>query len=206
MAIYLDGQPADLAGDTLGAVIDAARARLAAAGRLLVEVSLNGEAYHGDDLRAQRQSPVGGGEVILVSADPRELAGTTLQQVRASLEDARAAQHDAAERFQQDQPAEAMQQVGRAIEVWQGTQQAVVQSARLVGIDLNQRVFENQPMSVVIDSLVLQLRSLRDLLSAGDTVGLADSLAYEWPELTDRWDRLLGEMIVWTGASSKSIR
>jgi len=203
MAIYLDGQPVDLAGDTLGAVIDAARGRLTSAGRMLVEVTFNGEPYFGDDLQAQRQSPIGGGEVILVSAEPRELAGTTLQQVRASLEDARAAQHDAAERFQQDQPAEAMQQVGRAIEVWQGTQQAVLQSARLVGIDLNQRVFEDQPMNVVIEALVLQLRNLRDLLTAGDTVGLADSLAYEWPELTDRWDRLLGEMIVWTGTTSK---
>lgn len=200
MPIYLDGQPAEISGETLGAIMDAAQQRLTPAGRLLVEVKLDGRAILGEELDQQRAVPVEGVRVELESADPRQLAQTTLQQVRQGLQAARQDQIDAAGFFQQDQPAEAMQRVSRAIEAWQQAQQAVLHTTMLIGIKLDQKVFEDRPIVEVTDSLLTQLRSLRDLITAGDTVGLADSLAYEWPEMTDRWDRLIGQLIGWVAA------
>lgn len=197
MPIYLDGQRTELTGQTLADLIDAAQRRVAGAGRIIVEVIVNGETLGQDQIESSSGNPVLGSEVRLESADPRELAGTTLEQVRIGLTDAREAQAEAASLFQQDQPSDAMQQVSRAISVWQQTQQAVLQSTMLLGINLDQKTFEQQPVIKMTDSLLAQLRTLRDLIAAGDTVGLADTLAYEWPEMTDRWDRLIVEIQGW---------
>ena len=37
------------------------------------------------------------------------------------------------------------------------------------------------------------------MLTSGDTVALADALAFEWPQTTDRWQLLIDEMIGWIG-------
>jgi hypothetical protein len=199
MPIYLDGQAVDLPGDNLGAVLDAAQQRLEPAGRVLVEVLLNGEPLLGEQLDTNRDVVIGDAKVHLESADPRELAEATLEQVRLGLMDARELQLEAADLFQQDKSNEAMQHVGRAIEAWQQAQQAVLQSTLLLGIDLDKQTFDGRPMNDLTDALLNQLKGLRDLISAGDTVGLADSLAYEWPAMTDRWDRLIRELIRWLG-------
>ena len=33
------------------------------------------------------------------------------------------------------------------------------------------------------------------MIQAGDTVGLADALAYEWPEICDQWDHVFEELV-----------
>lgn len=197
MPIYLDGQRTELTGQTLADVLEEAQRRVADAGRIIVEIIINGQTLSQEQIEASSRQPVLGSELRLESADPHELAGTTLEQVRIGLTDAREAQAEAANLFQQDQPSDAMQQVSRAISVWQQTQQAVLQSTMLLGINLDEKTFENQPVIRMTDSLLAQLRTLRDLIAAGDTVGLADTLAYEWPEMTDRWDRLIVEIQGW---------
>jgi hypothetical protein len=197
MPIYLDDQPTDIAGDTLGHVMDAAQDKLQRDGRALVEIRLDGEALLGDDLDTRRTALVGSREVRLYSAVPRELAIATLREIRESLQDARHAQRDAAELFQQDKPSDGMKRIGDAIQVWQTAQQTVINATGLVGLDLDQRLFEGRPIKVLTDELLAQFKSLRDLIAAGDTVALADSLLYEWPEVTDRWDRLIGEVMGW---------
>jgi hypothetical protein len=197
MPIYLDGERLETSAATLGGLHDEAQRRAADGGRIIVEVALNGEPLTEAALEVSRNNQVLGSEIRLESADPRELAGSTLEQVRQGLGDARAAQSEAANLFQQDQPSDAMQQVSRAISVWQQTQQAVLHSTMLLGIKLDEKTFEDQPVLAMTDSLLGQLRGLRDLIAAGDTVGLADTLAYEWPEMTDRWDRLIVEIQGW---------
>lgn len=197
MPIFLDGQPVDFPGATLGAVLDVAQQRLSQAGRMLVEITLNGETLIGAALDTRRETPVMGVQVNLESADPHELAEGVLEQVRAALADAREAQKQAADFFQQDQSDKAMAQIGHAIAVWQQVQEAVLHSSQLVRMDLNAKEFEGRPMTDLTNALLTQLKSLRDLIGAGDTVALADSLAYEWPEMTDRWDRMIGEMTGW---------
>lgn len=197
MPILIDDQVSPLAGATLGEIIDAASRQVEARGRVVVEVHLNGESLIGDEIEKKRASNIGGGEVRLITANPRELAAETLGQVLTLLNDARDAQAQAAELFQQDNAPEAIRQIGRAVEVWQQTQQAVLFSSMLVGLKLDDQKFDNEPLTAMTDGLLRQITELRDMLAANDTVALADSLGFEWPEMTDRWQRMIHEMIGW---------
>lgn len=197
MTIYLDDQPVQLEGTDLSAVLTAANDHLAPGGRILVEVQLDGQSLVSDHLEENLGMAVGQKELRLYSADPQELAVLTLQQVRQKLEDTGEAQTQAAQLLQEDRQDEAMRQVGRAIEGWQQTQQAALYSAQLLQMDLDDKRVDGQTITELVGQLIEQLRVLRDLLSSGDTVGLADVLAYEWPQTVDTWDQLIGQFIGW---------
>ena len=104
-------------------------------------------------------------------------------------------QDEAAEQLQQDEASEALQQVASAIEVWLQTQQAVQNSAALLQVDLDAIEVDGEAVSALTDELAQQLQNLKQLINDGDTVGLADALAYEWPGTTEKWDRLVQELV-----------
>lgn len=197
MSIYLDDDPADFTGGDLAAVLEQASDSLAESGRLVVEVQRDGKTLSAADLDEHQNTPVGDSEWRLYSVDPRELAVQTLEQVTQRLDEARQAQAEAAELFQEDRAAEALEQIAKAVDAWQESQQAVRQTAALVGLELDGRSVDDQPVEQIINLMIDQLKELRDLLAAGDTVALADALAYEWPQTIDRWQALVGQMIEW---------
>lgn len=202
MAIYLDDQPTELTGASLGELLAAATAELASGasgggggGRVVVEVMLDGKVLSGDELGDHENTALGDTEVRLTSADPKALAVSTLTQVREQLPQAGALHEQAAERLQADKPGEALEYIGAAIEVWMQTQEAVLGSAGVVGLGLDDVTVDGEPMTAFTDELIEQLHSLKDLIAAGDTVALADTLAYEWPPIVHRWDRLIETLI-----------
>jgi len=201
MATYLDGQSVALGGDTLGAVIDAACDQLDAGGRIIVEVEVNGLTLVGDELTAARAESVAEKEVRLVSAVPQELAVDALQLASQRLNDARSSQGEAADLLQQDQSQPAFSKIGEAVTAWQQTQMAVLSSSQLLGLNLDEQLLDNEPVSETVNALIKQLRELHELLLAADTVALADALAYEWPETIDRWQQLINQMIQWVEKS-----
>ncbi len=197
MAVYIDDEAVTLKGTELGAVIEDARTLMEGRGRVIVEVNLNGRPLLGQELDQSRTMAVDGAEIRLVSAQPRDLAVETLSQVHAQLNEARRAQHQAADLLQRDHPKEAMKEIGKAVAVWQQTQQAVRFSTALLGISLEGRLFEGKPISEAMDLLVARLISLRDMMTAGDSLGLADSLQYEWSEVVEQWQRLVDQILLW---------
>lgn len=201
MPIYLDGESVDLAGDDLAAALLAARDRVGPAGRMIVEVELNGRPLLGPELDAAMSTPLAGAELRLVTADPRELALSALRQVRERLDDARTCQNAAADFLQKDRANDAVKEIGKAMEDWQQTQQAVSFANALLDIDLTQRTFEDAPASEVTNTLIDRLKSLRDLIESRDTVALADSLQYEWSETADQWQRFVDQMVIWVQGS-----
>lgn len=197
MAIYLDDQPVQLDGTDLESVLSAATVHLADTGRIVVEVQVDGKPLFEDALDEQYNAALNDSEVRLYSANPQELAVIALQQIKEKLEDARQAQSQAATHLQEDRQDLALPQVVRVIEVWQQTQQAVLQSAQLLGIGLDDRMVDGRSVPSMTSDLLEQVTGLRTLLEAGDTVGLADAMAYEWPETVGQWGRLVTEMIQW---------
>jgi hypothetical protein len=116
------------------------------------------------------------------------------------LDVAQRVQTDAAELFQQDRSGDAIQRVAEAMSIWQQTQQAVLHSAVLLELDLDQREVEGIAVSETVNDLITHLTSLRDQLAAGDTVAVADALAFEWPQTVERWQKLIDAMIGWIEA------
>ncbi len=195
MTVYIDDEPVDVAGTDLDSVLAEARRRLEPEGRIVVDVELDGQRLDSVQLAQQRRSNVDRLQVRLTTCDPRALATTTLHQVRHELETARQEQTEAAELLQQDKQSEAVERIASAVNRWQHTQQAVVGASGLVGIDVNDLMVADQSAQAVIGELIEQLRGLRGLLAARDSVGLADVLLYEWPQTIDQWDRLVGAVI-----------
>lgn len=199
MKLYLDDEALELAGSDLTTVLAAAQQHVADAGRSVVEVQIDGQAVTGDDLNRyfDGRATLGDGELRLYTADPRILAVEVLNQVNQQLDVAHQAQTDAAEAFQQDKTAAGIEKVGEAMTVWIQVQQAVTHGSALVNLSLDDRMFEGQPVTVHIHKLIEQIKALRDLLTQRDTLGLADTLAYEWNETADLWQRLVGQVILW---------
>ncbi len=195
MAIFVDDQPKDLVGESLGEVLAAASQALAEEGRVVVEVMLGDKVLRGDELGDHQNATITDTDVRLTSADPKALAISTLNQVREHLPNATALHEQAAECLQADNPAEALKHIAAAIEVWMQTQEAVLGSARVVGLGLDEVTVEGEPMTAFTDELIQQLHNLKELIGVQDTVALADALAYEWPAVVHRWDKLIQHLI-----------
>lgn len=195
MAIFLDDEPVQLAGANLGELIASATKHLIVDRRVVVEVMLDGSVLNADALDKCQDNALDDVEVRLISADPGALAVSTLYQIRDQLPKATTLHEQAAEFLQQDNPTEALKVLAEAIGVWMQTQEAVLGSAGVVGLGLDDVKVGDEPMSNFTDELIKQLQNLKELIIAGDTVALADALAYEWPPIVDRWDTLIGELI-----------
>ena len=199
MQVYLDEQAIELPGPNLAALLDAARRRLADAEgepqRVVVEVAVDGHKLAEDQIAERAEEDLGDQEVRLVTADPKQLAVETLEQVRGRLGEAQEMQQEAADLLQQDQTQPALQKVGESIEAWLQVQQAVLQSAVLLGIDLDQLDIDGQPAHALTTEALERLEDIKTFIQANDTVALADALQYEWPETTDQWHRLIDQVI-----------
>lgn len=195
MPVLLDDTPLTTDGARLRDAVAAAVNALQPDGRVLVEIQLDGQTLPEDEIEARADEPVDDAEVRLYSADPTALATSTLEQVRSRLAEADQMMRDAADLLQGDQTAAGLRKVAEAIEPWLQTQQAVIQCATLIGIDLNGLDIDGQPLTAPVQDLLQQLTTLKELITANDTVALADALAYEWPETTARWDRLVATLI-----------
>lgn len=194
MRIVLDDKPCSLPAGSVADAIDAAAALADQAGRVIVDVFVDGDRWSGEQLGGARASAIVATEVRLVSADPHELVRQTLLDASAALQDADDLQRSAAEQIQSGDLAGAMPRLGEAITIWQSVKQAVASGAELAGLDLQALQVEQRPAAQIIHGLGEQLRSLKNSLAAGDAIGLADTLLYELPAVVDSWRGLLEQM------------
>lgn len=196
MAVYLDDQPVQLDGSTLGDVLQSASAQLAGDRRMVVEVQLDGQPLVGEALTQQASAPVPDeADLRLYSAQPQAVAAGALEQVRQQLAGQQPALNQAADLLQQDKSAEAFAAINAFNEVWLRTMQAIEQASQLMGIDLTELIVDDQPFTTHTGELFTQLQQLRQQVADRDTAALADSLAYEWPDILSRWDGVLAALI-----------
>ncbi len=191
MPVILDDKAIEVQGLDLGTVLQAVGDQLAEQGRIVAEVMIDGKAVVGEELEALAQAPVLAVEVKIVSAEAKALAGEVLGQVRGALAEVRQLQADAADDLQADDPQAAFEKLGGAIEAWLQTHSAIVSCSALMGVDVQALDVQGTAGHAMTERLVASLTELKGLLEDRDPVGLADALAYEWPEVVDQWDQLV---------------
>lgn len=194
MDVFIDNDPAQLAGASLGDLIASARAQLETTGRIIVEVRVDGRTLSAEEFDALTDTPPAAEEVQFITADPYSLATVTLGEVRDALTTARQAQQQAAELLQSDNAAQAMDHIRHALAVWQQAQQALLQSAQLLDVPLDDLTVADRPMAELVDELGELLNQVREQLTAGDFLGLADTLAYPLTDALDTWSALIDAM------------
>jgi hypothetical protein len=195
MPVLIDDLPVDIDTGPLGDVLLAAQQRIEPQGRIIVEVLLDGEPLIGDALVERQDEHLGDSILSLLTADPRELVIDTLGEIHRQLQAAGEYQTEAAGCLQRDDEQAALERIGEAMTIWQQTERAVRESAQIMEVSLDDLKIGGQTFSQLTAGLIAQLESLRDLLQARDTVAVADTLQYEWPETTMRWQQAVEKLV-----------
>lgn len=187
MRAFLDDAPIQADRPTLAAALASGVELAEAAGRIIVEVKLDGRDVPGDALERPSDDDVGNAEVRLVSADPRELASQALVDAVEQLDRTRKRQAECAECMQGGKLGDAMSLLSDCLGDWD-TVRGVVQSvAQLLPV---------APPGIerTADGLARRLEELKSALAGQDWATLADLLTYDLDEQAASWTRLIVEM------------
>ena len=184
---------------SIGHVVEAARLRCQAGGRVLVEILLNDEAVTSEEL----SMPIGGGgglsdateegidRLRMYSADPFDLVVEAAMGATDAIGRIEALQSEVAEMIQSGYTGESMPKLLELMEVWQQVQQCVDEGGSLIGIDVGDFRAADDVVDDSIRALTAQLTVMREALTNGDWVVLSDCLAYEMGAVADQWRQLL---------------
>lgn len=205
MNVILDGQPLEFSGaQTLAGAMRAAGEAAGARGRVIVEVYVDGEAA-GDAVLERPPEVEVGGEVRMVSVEPRALVRVTLMDAADALEAARKSQRASAELIQKGSVEEALKPLAEAIRTWQTVRDALEKSAGILGITIGELgprgamlpaatiggAGPSPGFDAMITDLAVRLSEIKRSLAGQDWSALADVLEYEMGEQTDRWKSAL---------------
>ena len=195
MQILLDDIPCNVEARTVGEAIEGGADLARDRGRLIVDVTVDGSHLSEADLASPAQQTRTAQVVRLVTADPLELVRQTLNDAREALTEADELQREAAELLQSDEHTVSMDRLTEAISIWLCVQEAVIKGAQLIGLDLDaERPDGEENLPEAILCLKERLTAVRRALQDRDEIGLADTLLYEFPQVIERWRRLLGDL------------
>ena len=195
MQILLDDIPCHVQAQTVGEAIEGGAEVARDRGRLIVDVTVDGSRLSETDIESVRQQTRTAQIVRLVSADPVELVRQTLNDAREALSEADGLQREAAELLQSDQRTVSMDKLTEAISIWLCVQEAVIKGTQLIGLDLDAEPADGEEdLPDAIRRLREQLDAVRRGLQDKDEIGLADTLLYEFPQVIEQWQRLLGDL------------
>ncbi len=195
MQILLDDIPCNVEARTVGEAIEGGADLARDRGRLIVDVTVDGSQLSEADLASPAQQTRTAQVVRLVTADPVELVRQTLNDAREALTEADELQREAAELLQSDEHTVAMDKLTEAISIWLCVQEAVIKGTQLMGLDLDaERPDSEENLPDAIRCLKERLDAVRRALLDRDEISLADTLLYEFPQVIERWRRLLGDL------------
>ncbi len=145
MRVMLDDTPLEVARPTLACAIETGIEQARSAGRIVIEIALDGEALTDEQLGSPSEEEMPGAEVALKTAEPIALVRTTLMESRDALADAIHMQKQAAAMIHAGQAREAMDSLGEALGLWQAVQQVVQQTTTMVNISPENLTLERAP-------------------------------------------------------------
>jgi len=198
MRVLLDDIPLDIDRPTLACALETGVGRARQAGRVVIEIKLNGVALTDDQLADPSEEESPGAEVTMVTAEPVELVRATLMDGRHALAETIELQKAAAQMLHAGQTKDALQAVGETLGLWQAVQQVIQQATSLAGATPQTLTLEPPapgeapiPLSTRVEELAETLIEIRDAMRAGDFTRLADALEYDLVEKAELWRTLL---------------
>jgi hypothetical protein len=195
MRAFLDDQSLTTDRPTLAAALRAAAQQAQRQGRVVVEVTIDGQPA-GDELLDHPPDEPTAAEVRLVSIDPRQLVRETLGDCVEALSAANDDQLGAAELIQTARMDEALEPLGCAMGTWQAVRDALERSLALLrseAVQVDPRMDAAQ-IEALVSGLAVRLEEIRAALSREDWSALADVLAYDMPGEVEHWKLALAEL------------
>jgi hypothetical protein len=184
MSIIIDDSPleqADSEFKCVGDILEHVRRRDRE--RMIVRILLDGMAPTLSDLNQQE---LGSRTLYVETADRQQLVRDALNETEQILDASDASRQQAIDALSAGTAQEAMQPLNQWLNSWRQAQQALVESARAVGLDL-----ETLNLQQLIADLASQLRQIKTALESRDYVTLSDILNYEATASMDQWRQAL---------------
>lgn len=196
MALFLDNEPFVAAGlaeqSTVGQVLEAARAKAASAGRLIVGLQCNQDLVPAGRLEWVLQQPAGGfGRVDFVSGRAKAVVLEALQRIQALFSETFAPLRSVSEALAAGRVGEAMRTFGDCVSVWGCAHESLVQSAGLLGLRFDELRIGGRAMAEWLAELASRLTEVKGAIEARDHVLLGDILRYEMDETLRDWEQML---------------
>ena len=187
MKAFLDDREINAGMPTLADVLTEGASMAEQAGRIIVEVTIDGEDVPGDQLESPSREDLGDAEVRLVSADPGSLASQALRDAAAQLTQTRDRQARCAALVQVGKIAEAMSMMEACLNDWQAARTVVDSVTQLTSVTA-------ESAEDTIEDLAAKLDELKSALTGQDWATVADLLAYDLDEQITSWTAMLDEM------------
>ena len=191
MRVLLDDQPCTTEVTTIGEAVAVAADAAEQAGRLVVEVRVDGTPLSEEELQEHGRLESGADEVQLLTTTMNALLGETFTHAAEALVEADAIQQQAAEQMQAGNPADGMQRLLEALEIWGGIRDAVVKGLALADISPEEIRIEEVGLPDAIGALQVRLGGLKAAMVAEDVAATCDCLLYDLPESTREWTTIL---------------
>ena len=191
MRILLDENPCEIPAGTVGEAIAIAAEAAEKAGRLVVEVRVDGAMLTDEELQTASRLQDAAEEVHMLTTTMETLLRDTFLQAAETLAAAEREQKIAAEAMQGGRAAEGMASLMQSLEGWSGIRDAVVQGLSLAEIPTEDVEFDGVRLTDAIIDLQKRLGRLKDAMVAEDVSATCDCLLYELPESTTAWRTLL---------------
>lgn len=193
MRVFLDERPLENPRASLASGLSAGIDAAEAAGRVIVEATLDGVPL----TDAQMSAPPGeaaDGTLRLSSASRAEVVRQSLDEARSVLAALPSAQQRCAQEIQVGKLTEAFASLSTTLESWQAARDVVEHCSRLGGMAPGS--FDES----AADDLARALERLKESLSRQDWSGASDVLEFDLGPLADRWHALCGAMQAASGA------
>jgi hypothetical protein len=191
MRVFLDDHALTNPGDSIATAIVAARTEAGRQGRVVIDVLVDGERLDDEALDAPSNRPIGDIELKCFSADPRRLVAESFTSVADALNEARAAQREAADALQTGKLDAAFEQLQAALEVWEAVHRVTEQGPALLGVTLSSLDPSSGAVERDLAGLTATLQQVKDAVGVQDWSTLSDLLSHELDTAAVQWSSLL---------------
>lgn len=190
MSVTVDHQP--LAAEQMGLLtLGQVLAHVQRDDRLVVSVLIDGREPDLQQMNQVRQFPVRNHALFIETAGRVEMAAEVLDVVRQQLADTDRLRSDATDLLRRNECAAAMQRLSGCFSIWQHAQEAVLKTAKLLRIDLDQVSVHGRSLTDLVNGFRDQLGQIKSALESRDFVLLCDTLSYEMTQTTEQWQAAL---------------
>ncbi len=169
-------------------------ARLAeAAGRLVVDVHIDGVRWEEEDFESPALVSRDASEVRLTTVCRKDLLRDIFLHAAEAVLNADEQQRAAAKLLQEDRATDAYPALLEALNTWSQVQSALAQGLSLGIVTRERALGAGVSVDASVQSLEAQLQTLKLAMSRQDHVAVSDCLLYEFPQTTRVFATMLTE-------------
>ncbi len=198
MDLFIDNTPADSDFAMEGSIESALKHlqdNLRPSGRMVVGLRCDGTEVPSGEMAATLQKPAASFDRLDVSTSTRgELVAEAMSQASTALLQTETEIQRIADLLTEGKNGEGMPALGKCMSVWQQMNDAVNKSIQILELDAQKMLIGDEAMADILAKPMEVLLQVKQALESKDYVLLADTLQYEFGDVTQQWHSVIAEI------------